>query len=101
MPGRGKRGKPKPGFPSFPTALGNRCCDFHIPTAPATGPFHPKTNKKKPQKGARHRDCLISSLQAHSWIRKCSGPGMTNVKSLTPGSHLPPVSPDDIKRVWI
>jgi hypothetical protein len=25
---------------------------------------------------------------------------MTNVKSLTPGSHLPPVNPDDIKRVW-
>ena len=29
-----------------------------------------------------------------------TGAGMTNVKSLTPGSHLPPVSPDDIKRVW-
>jgi hypothetical protein len=33
----GKRGKPKAGFPSFPTALGNRQrLDFHIPTASAT-----------------------------------------------------------------
>ena len=34
MTGHGKRGKPKAGFPSFPTALGNRQRrDFHIPTA--------------------------------------------------------------------
>jgi len=31
MTGYGKRGKPNPGFPSFPTALGNRCA---IPTFP-------------------------------------------------------------------
>lgn len=31
MTGGGKRGKPGPGFPSFPTALGNRCA---IPTFP-------------------------------------------------------------------
>jgi hypothetical protein len=37
MTGYGKRGKPKTGFPSFPTALGNRKKrDSHIPTAPAT-----------------------------------------------------------------
>jgi len=37
MTGYGKRGKPKAGFPPFPTALGNRKKrDFHIPTAPAT-----------------------------------------------------------------
>src|ERR1700738_3742957 len=36
MTGYGKRGKPKAGFPSFPTALGNRKRrDSHIPTAPA------------------------------------------------------------------
>jgi hypothetical protein len=29
--GAGKRGKPNPGFPSLPTALGNRCA---IPTFP-------------------------------------------------------------------
>jgi hypothetical protein len=46
--------------------------DSHIPTAPATVPFFfRKRTRKKPRKGARHRDCLISSLQAHSWIRKC------------------------------
>ena len=38
MTGYGKRGKPKAGFPSFPTALGNRQRrDFHIPTARTTG----------------------------------------------------------------
>jgi hypothetical protein len=37
MPGGGKRGKPKAGFPSFPTALGNRQNrDSHIPTAPVS-----------------------------------------------------------------
>ena len=28
MTGHGKRGKPKAGFPSFPTALGNRAARF-------------------------------------------------------------------------
>jgi hypothetical protein len=37
MPRHGKRGKPNGGFPSFPTALGNRQPrDFHIPTGPTT-----------------------------------------------------------------
>jgi hypothetical protein len=37
MTGYGKRGKPEAGFPSFPTALGNRKSgDSHIPTAPMT-----------------------------------------------------------------
>jgi hypothetical protein len=57
----------------FPLALGNRCRDSHIPTAPATNPLlRPKTNKKKPKKGAQQSASLISTLQAHSWIRKCS-----------------------------
>src|ERR1035438_5041215 len=59
----------------FPLALGNRCRDSHIPTAPATNPLlRPKTNKKKPKKGAQQSASLISTLQAHSWIRKCYGP---------------------------
>jgi hypothetical protein len=35
MTGHGLRGKPKAGFPSLPTALGNRNCDSHIPATPA------------------------------------------------------------------
>src|SRR6202171_311235 len=34
--------------------------------------FSSENDKKKPQKGAPHCDRLISSLQAHPWIRKCS-----------------------------
>jgi hypothetical protein len=34
MPGCGLRGKPKAGFSSQPTALGNRWRDFHIPAVP-------------------------------------------------------------------
>jgi hypothetical protein len=46
MPRRGKRGKPNGGFPSFPTALGNRQRrDFHIPTGPATASFYQPENK--------------------------------------------------------
>src|SRR5579863_3303322 len=36
MPGCGQRGKPKPGFPRRPPALGNRSRDSHIPAAPIT-----------------------------------------------------------------
>jgi hypothetical protein len=51
MPRRGKRGKPNGGFPSFPTALGNRQRrDFHIPTGSATAPF---MNRKQTRKGSR------------------------------------------------
>jgi hypothetical protein len=38
---RGKHGKPNTGFPTFPTALGNRQRrDFHIPTGPAAASFY-------------------------------------------------------------
>jgi hypothetical protein len=41
MPRGGKRGKPNGGFPSFPTALGNRNGgDFHIPTGATAGSPH-------------------------------------------------------------
>jgi hypothetical protein len=53
MPGRGKPGKPNPGFPAFPPALGNRNCDSHIPTAPALVFFPFQTEPEKPHKGAR------------------------------------------------
>ncbi len=36
MTGRGNRGKPNPGFPSFPPALGNRSA---IPTFPPPRPL--------------------------------------------------------------
>ena len=51
MKGDGKRGKPKPGFPSFPTALGNRSA---IPTIPQPRRrFSPSQNSKsKSPKGA-------------------------------------------------
>ena len=40
MTGRGKRGKPKTGFPLFPPPL-EIASDFHIPTASATTLFFP------------------------------------------------------------
>jgi hypothetical protein len=83
MTSGGKRGKPKAGFPSFPTALGNRCCDSHIPTTPAprgkvenqrqvshfpTGCLCLKSkSERKPGGGS-----LRSRLQAHSSMRICS-----------------------------
>src|SRR5947207_3270590 len=78
MTGYGKRGKPKAGFPSFPTALGNRKRrDSHIPTAPA------RRGKVENQTQVSHFPtcCLFFSerrpgarfapLQAHRSIRKC------------------------------
>ena len=46
MTSYGKRGKPKAGFPSFPTALGNRCA---IPTFPRPRlfPLLPNQNQRK------------------------------------------------------
>ncbi len=38
--------KTKNRFPSLSTALGNRCCDSHISTAPTTGPLLSKIKKK-------------------------------------------------------
>jgi hypothetical protein len=70
--GPGKTRKTKTTFPSFPTALGNRCCDSHISTAPATVPFSSENDQQKNhRKESGISDCLILSLQAHSWIRKC------------------------------
>src|SRR5450755_1704749 len=84
MTGGGKRGKPKPGFPSFPTALGNRGCDSHSPCAawksgkPKAGfplshlLFLPlKSNQERKPGGGS----LRSRLQAHSSMRKCYGGG--------------------------
>jgi hypothetical protein len=71
MPGRGKPGKPKPGFPAFPPALGNRNCDSHIPTAPTVCYLSSERTKNNPAKGARHCARLTFILQAHSRIRKC------------------------------
>src|SRR4051812_18292709 len=41
MTARGKRGKPKPGFPLFPPSLESpqQQRASHIPTAPTTGPY--------------------------------------------------------------
>jgi len=36
-------------FPSFPPALGNRSCDFHIPTAPATTVYPYENEPTKPK----------------------------------------------------
>jgi hypothetical protein len=40
MTGGGKPGKPKSGFSTLPTALGNRIGDFHISTASTTIPIY-------------------------------------------------------------
>jgi hypothetical protein len=41
-----KERKTKGRFPSLPTALGNRCRDSHIPTAPTGSLFISKTKPK-------------------------------------------------------
>src|SRR5260370_9702142 len=85
----GRRGKPKAGFPRASTVLGNRKSrDSHIPTAAAR---HGKGENQKqvshfptccfflPQNESERRPgggSLRSRLQAHSWIRKCSAPGV-------------------------
>src|SRR6267142_1659553 len=82
----GRRGKPKAGFPRASTVLGNRKShDSHIPTAAAR---RGKVENQKqvshfptccfffPQNESERRPgggSLRSRLQAHSWIRKCSG----------------------------
>jgi transposase InsO family protein len=67
MPGRGKRGKPKSGFPPFPPALGNRSA---IPTFPPRLPLLVllQNQRKEPS----YPLSLRSPLQARSSIRKCS-----------------------------
>lgn len=40
--------KTKTRFPSFPPALGNRRCDFHIPTAPTTAVYSAENEQEKP-----------------------------------------------------
>ena len=58
--GHGKRGKPRTGFPSFPTALGNRQRrDSHFPTAPTL-----YSNKK----GEQQHPVGCANLQAHFTI---------------------------------
>ena len=48
MTGHGKRGKPTTGFPSFPTALGNRQKhDSHISTAPTTSALEKWKSKSR------------------------------------------------------
>jgi hypothetical protein len=47
MTGRGKRGKPKAGFPSPSHCPWKSLRDSHIPTAPATGYLSSKFNPKK------------------------------------------------------
>ena len=76
MTGHGQRGKPGAGFPPLPTALGNRCRDFHIPAAPARGGYGeveiqkqdshfptaiPSTSKTQKTKGDQSRLILCSS----------------------------------------
>ena len=46
--GRWKTRKTKTRFLSFPPALGNRGCDFHIPTAPATTASFAANEPEKP-----------------------------------------------------
>src|SRR5215831_15757537 len=81
------RGKPKSGFPPSSTALGNRCCDSHIPTAPTKqrgeenqnqvshSPLphgSPSQNKTKTNtKKGGLEPSLSFRLQAHSSMRKC------------------------------
>src|SRR5438067_4366480 len=80
----GKRGKPRAGFPSFTTVLGNRCRDSHIPAAPGgavekwksknripTFPPHESISQIQPEKETQ-RNRSLRLLQAHSSIRKCS-----------------------------
>ena len=71
MAGGGKRGKPKPGFPSFPTALGNRSA---IPTFPQPRRrFSPSQIKtKKPERSPSYSKSPNPRLQAHPSMRKCS-----------------------------
>src|SRR5260370_29815429 len=61
MTGHGKRGKPRTGFPSFPTALGNRCA---IPTFPQ--PRQRPRGKVEIQKQDSHFPvaacCLVTNL---------------------------------------
>jgi hypothetical protein len=64
----GKARKTKNRFPSlFHRALGNRCRDSHIPTAPVTVFLFSKPKRKEPW-----LPTLIWSVQAHSSMRKCS-----------------------------
>ena len=58
---RGKRGKPKAGFPLFPQPLGNLAKpgrDSHIPTAPTTTRW--ESGKPKAGFPLSHRDLLCS-----------------------------------------
>src|ERR1700680_1374341 len=104
MTGGGKRGKPKPGFPSFPPALGNRCGDSHIPTTPAP------RGKVENQKQVSHFPtcCLVSQIQPRkeAWRRIASLPpsgSFFNEKMLADTLHDPIASgnaPGAIRKRW-
>src|SRR5580658_4531001 len=53
-----KGGKTKNRFPSLTTALGNRCCDSHIPTGRRL--FHLSQNRK-PKGVPRYRPSFLTS----------------------------------------
>ena len=55
----------------FSPPFGNRCCDSHIPTAPAIAVFLTRKPIRETKKGARQSERLNFTLQAHPWIRKC------------------------------
>ena len=87
MTGYGKRGKPKAGFPSFPTALGNRAARFPHSRSPGGDRVEKWKSKSKtptfPQRlvlpftNSERRLPLsvgFAAVQAHRSIRICSPP---------------------------
>ena len=70
MPGCGKAGKPKPGFPSFPPPLEIATRFPHSHRAGDGSLFLFETNRNH-TKGAQNLRRPASALQAHSLIRKC------------------------------
>ena len=68
MTDSGKRGKPKAGFPSLPTALGNRATRFpHFHRLDCGCVFTIQTTKNKTTK----EPGLKADLQAHPSMRIC------------------------------
>ena len=93
MPVRGKRGKPKAGFPSLPTALGNRAARFPHSHRPDEQWKRWKAKGRLPT-FPLHYDSLIEDLRKEAWRRSFAPPGSSfDYKMLTP-NHLnciPPV----------
>ena len=61
--------------------------DSHIPTAPAIAVFLTRKPIRKPKKGARQSERLNFTLQAHPWVRKCSGLA-TSTKACRPDAYM-------------